>query len=111
MQAFDAKPPPLTTGQDGTVRIAGTRVSLESVVGAFDAGATAEEIVQQYPTLELASVYGVIAYVLDHRREIDEYVARRLGEAQALRATIEHRGSAGGIRARLLARRGATGRG
>jgi uncharacterized protein (DUF433 family) len=105
MQAFDAKPPPLTTGQDGTVRIAGTRVSLETIVIAFDAGATAEEIVQQYPSLELASVYAVIAYVLDHRRDVDGYIAQRLGEVRALRAHIEGQAPAGGIRERLLARR------
>jgi uncharacterized protein (DUF433 family) len=105
MQAFDARPPPLITSQDGTVRIAATRVSLETVVTAFDAGATAEEIVQQYPSLDLASVYAVIAYVLDHRRDVDEYVARRLGEVQTLRAQIEGQAPARGIRERLLARR------
>ena len=77
MQAFEAKPPPLTTGPDGAVRVTGTRVSLETIVTAFDAGATAEEIAQQYASVDLASVYAVISYVLDHRREVDEYVMRR----------------------------------
>ncbi len=87
------------------MRIAGTRVSLESVATAFDAGATAEEIVQQYPSLDLASVYAVIAYVLDHRRDVDQYMARRLGEAEALRVQIEGQAPLGGLRERLLARR------
>jgi hypothetical protein len=47
MQAFEARPPPLTRGPDGVVRVTGTRVPLETLVTAFDAGATAEEIAQQ----------------------------------------------------------------
>jgi hypothetical protein len=35
---------PLHTDADGVVRVAGTRVTLDTVVGAFEAGATAEEI-------------------------------------------------------------------
>ncbi|MBN1609118.1 MAG: DUF433 domain-containing protein [Polyangiaceae bacterium] len=109
MHAFDARPPPLMTSQDGTVRIAGTRVSLETVVFAFDSGATAEEIVQQYPTLDLAAVYAVIAYVLDHRSEVDQYVAGRRDEARAVRHRIEAQMPARGLRERLLARRRAAG--
>jgi uncharacterized protein (DUF433 family) len=109
MHAFDAKPPPLTTSEEGAVRVAGTRVSLETVVFAFDAGATAEEIVQQYPTLDLAAVYAVIAYVLDHRREVDQYVARRCDEVRALRDLIEEQTPSHGLRERLLARRRAAG--
>jgi uncharacterized protein (DUF433 family) len=61
MQAFEAKPAPLTTGPDGAVRVTGTRVSLETIVTAFDAGATAEEIAQQYASVDLASIYAVIS--------------------------------------------------
>lgn len=50
-QAFVAKAPPLVADEDGVIRVAGTRVQLETIVLAFDAGATAEEIVQQYPSL------------------------------------------------------------
>ena len=53
MQAFEARPPPLHEDGDGVFRVAGTRVSLDSVVIAFDMGATAEEIVHKYPTLDL----------------------------------------------------------
>ena len=41
--------------EDGLIRLGRTRVTLASVVYAFDAGATPEEIVQKYPTLDLAS--------------------------------------------------------
>jgi uncharacterized protein (DUF433 family) len=47
---------------------------LETIVTAFDAGATAEEIAQQYASVDLASVYAVISYVLDHREEVSRVV-------------------------------------
>jgi uncharacterized protein (DUF433 family) len=105
MQAFEAKPPPLVTGPDGAVRIAGSRVSLETVVGAFDAGATAEEISQQYPSLSLGTVYAVIAYVLENRAGIDTYLADRRRETARLQGQVEAHAPAIGLRARLMARR------
>jgi uncharacterized protein (DUF433 family) len=108
MQAFEAKLPPLVTGPDAVVRLAGTRVSLETVVAAFDVGLTAEEIVQQYPSLELAAVYAVISYVLEHRQDVDAYVAKRRDYARAMQTQIEKTSSPVGIRARLLARRQST---
>ena len=54
---IEATPVPLETNQHGIVHVRGSRVTLESIVVAFEQGATAEEIVQQYPTLHLADVY------------------------------------------------------
>jgi uncharacterized protein (DUF433 family) len=105
MLVFDAIPPPLDSTPDGAVRVAGTRVQLETVVTAFDAGATAEEIAQQYPSLELADIYAVISYVLAHRNAVDEYLRTRAQAVVKLRAELERRSPADGIRARLLARR------
>jgi len=48
---------PIHTDADGVVRVAGTRVTLDTIVAAFDAGATAEEIAQQYSSISLADVY------------------------------------------------------
>jgi uncharacterized protein (DUF433 family) len=104
MQAFESRLPPLATGPDGIICVAGTRVSLETVVYAFDAGSSAEEIVEQYPTLSLSNVYAVISYALDNRQSVDEYVALRRQGTDALRAEIEKRWPARGLRDRLLAR-------
>jgi uncharacterized protein (DUF433 family) len=105
MHAFQARPPPLLTGPDGVVRVLGTRVSLETVVAAFDSGATAEEIVQRYPSLELAAAYAVIAYVLGNRAAVDAYLASRRTDTSAVQAEIEAQLPPTGIRQRLLARR------
>jgi uncharacterized protein (DUF433 family) len=58
---------PIEPDADGMIRVGGTRVTLDTVVAAFDAVATAEEIVQQDPSVTLADVYSVIGYYLRHQ--------------------------------------------
>jgi hypothetical protein len=77
------------------------------IVVAFQSGATAEEIAQQFPSVALADVYLIIAHYLTHTAEIDAYLSRREVEAAALQREIETRFDPVGIRARLLARRNA----
>jgi uncharacterized protein (DUF433 family) len=104
-QVFVAKAPPLVADDDDVIRVAGTRVQLETVVVAFDAGATPEEIAQQYTSLNLADVYAVISYVLGNEAAVRDYVAKRTDSARGLRAEVERSAPADGIRQRLLARR------
>jgi hypothetical protein len=47
---------PIRTDADGVIRVDGTRVTLDTVVATFDAGATPEEIVQQYPSVALPHI-------------------------------------------------------
>ncbi len=61
--------------RDGGLRIAGTRVSLSSVVVHFREGRTPERIVESFPTMSLAKAYGAIAFYLDNRELVDEYIA------------------------------------
>jgi len=96
---------PLTPTAGGVVLVEDTRVPLDTVVEAFNAGKSAEEIALSYPTLGLADLYAVLAYYLHHRAEVDTYVAERRREAGALRARIESHFEPLGIRERLLARR------
>jgi uncharacterized protein (DUF433 family) len=56
---------PLFTDPHGAIRVRGTRVTLDTIVTAFRAGATAEEIAQKFPTVALADVYQVIAHYLN----------------------------------------------
>lgn len=106
MQAFDVRPPSLVL-ENGVIRVQGTRVSLDSIVYAFDRGASPEEIIESYPTVDLATVYATLAYVLQNRSEVDRYLDRRRVDADCLRAEIEQRFPQEGLRARLLARRAA----
>ena len=70
-------PIPLKTDPDGAIRIGKTRVTLDTVVTAFLEGATAEEIKEQYPSLQLADIYFAISYYLRHQSEIDAYLLER----------------------------------
>ena len=97
--------PPLTTDADGVVRVGGTRVTLETVVGAFHDGATADEIVQQYPSLALADVYAVISYYLHERAEVDAYLRQERQRSEQVREQNERQFDPTGVRERLLARR------
>ncbi len=58
----------------GVLRIAGTRVSLDSVVIAFQEGHSPESIRQQYPALTLEAVYGALTYYLANRESVDAYL-------------------------------------
>jgi uncharacterized protein (DUF433 family) len=104
MQAIHLGPIPLVTGDDGVIRVAGTRVTLDSIVAAFDIGATPEEIVQQYPSIDLATVYAVVAYVLANRGHVESYLEARRERGAEVRVETERRFPADGVRARLLAR-------
>lgn len=96
---------PLVLDADGVARIAGTRVTLDTLVAAFEEGATAEEIVHQYPSLRLADVYSVIGYYLRRRQDVEAYLRERQKQAGAVRAQNESRFDPQGVRARLMARR------
>jgi uncharacterized protein (DUF433 family) len=72
-----AEPVPLEMDAEGVMRIGRTRVTLDTMIAAFVDGATAEEIVQQYPSLNLADVYAVIAYYLRRRSEVEAYLQRQ----------------------------------
>ena len=95
---------PLAYDVEGVVRVAGTRVRLDTVVSAFRLGATAEEIALQYPALDLATVYAVIAFYLSRRAAVDAYVAEQAEGSAAARAEAEARFDTRGLRDRLLAR-------
>lgn len=81
-----------------------TRVDLDRIVIAFNSGATAEEISQQFPSVALPDVYLIIAYYLTHTAEINAYLSQRQTEAAEMQCAIEARFNPVGIRARLLAR-------
>lgn len=105
MLSISAEHPPLIADPDGVIRVGGSRVTLDTMVEAFNDGLAAEEIVQQYPTLKLADIYGAITYYLNHREAVNEYLAQRQRESERIRQENEVRFDLANLRARLLARR------
>ena len=60
--------------RDGGYYLAGSRVSLDSVVYEFLRGESPEAIMQAFPSLSLEQVYGGITFYLAHRAEMDAYL-------------------------------------
>ena len=102
---IDTEPIPLIVDPNGTIRVGNTRVTLESVVVAYLEGATAEEIAQQYPSLELADIYAVIGYYIRRRSEVEDYLQLRRRQAEVVRKQNEARFPPEDVYARLLARK------
>ena len=59
---------------EGAFRVAGTRVSLDSIVYLFREGMSVESMVESYPALTLEQVHGALAFYLGRQNEIDSYL-------------------------------------
>jgi uncharacterized protein (DUF433 family) len=88
----------------GAVRVANTRVTLDTVVHAFREGASAEEIVERFPAITLGATYAAIAFYLQNQAQVDAYLKRRESEAENVRVEIDSRPETKAFRERLLAR-------
>jgi uncharacterized protein (DUF433 family) len=105
LDALVAEPVPVQADEDGVLRVGGTRVRLDTVIGAFKNGCAAEEILLKYPSLKLTDIYAVITYYLWHREAVEAYVEDRARMADEVRRENESRFPPQGLRDRLLARR------
>jgi uncharacterized protein (DUF433 family) len=92
--------------EGGTIRVGGTRMTLDLVIAEHQAGASPELIADKYDALSLPDIYAAITYYLRHQAEMDVYLEQRRLAAAELRREIEERQSREGIRERRLARRG-----
>ena len=68
----------------GRPRIAGTGVSVRTIVGCYDLGETPAEIATQIPHLTLAQVHAALAYYYANRDEMDAAIATEQAEANRL---------------------------
>jgi uncharacterized protein (DUF433 family) len=70
--------------RNGGYYLAGTRISLRSVVWAFNQGYSPERIMESYPLIgRVSRVYGAIAFYLDHKEEIDQHLEESLRQFEA----------------------------
>jgi uncharacterized protein (DUF433 family) len=79
--------------------VAGTRVSLDSLVCRFREGLSAESIAENFPALSLEQVYGAIACYLANQSQAEEYL--RDGERLSAQRQQEGRRSNADLIARL----------
>jgi uncharacterized protein (DUF433 family) len=72
--------------RNGGYYVAGTRISLDSVVYGFLRGETPEGIQSSYSALNLEQIFGSLAYYLANREAIDSYLRQQEIEFDRLRA-------------------------
>jgi uncharacterized protein (DUF433 family) len=78
------------TKVDETYRVAGTRISLDSLVYLYREGISPEGMVESYPAFTLEQVHGALAYYLANQKEIDANTWRR--RTQSPRSNIKNHG-------------------
>jgi uncharacterized protein (DUF433 family) len=71
--------------RDGGYYVAGTRVSLDSIVQCFNEGLSPETILEEFDTLTLAQVFGVITFYLENQPAIDAYRVRQKQRFESVR--------------------------
>ena len=102
---FAPEPVPLKYDAHGTVRVGGTRVTLETIVGIYKQGASAEELAQDFPTVPLADIHATLSYYLRHQADVDDYMREVDRRAAEFRSRYEAEfGTQEGLRERLLER-------
>jgi uncharacterized protein (DUF433 family) len=100
-----AEPVPLAADQYGTIRVAGMRVTLDSVIASYKNGDSPEQIAENFPGLELADIYAVLAYYLRHQAEVETYLQEQKALAAEVRKKVAAVSNPPGLREKLLAKR------
>ena len=85
---LERETPPLRQDETGAVLIGNSRVLLETVIRAFQDGASPESIVQRYSTLSLSDVYNTIGYYLRHQEAIEAYLTQREQLAESVQQRL-----------------------
>ncbi len=72
--------------RDGGYYIAGTRISLSSIIHAFQAGESPDEILRSFPLAgPLVKIYGAITFYLENREKVEAYLKEQDRRWEALR--------------------------
>jgi len=104
--AIGNEAPPLKADKQGVIRVAGTRVTLDTLVGYYKQGLTIEDLSRNFPTVQLADILSTVAYYLHHKDEVESYLKEQDERGRKVQAEIEAKSPRDeGLRERLLARR------
>ncbi len=92
---ISADPVPLNVDASGTIRVAGTRLTLESLLAVYLQGKTPEEIAACFDGITLGDVYAVLGYYWHHQAEVDAYLAQQEAASEAAWRELEAQGAPG----------------
>jgi uncharacterized protein (DUF433 family) len=79
---------------DGGYWISGKRISLDSVVYAFQRGQSPESIRSSFPLLTLEEIYGAIAFYLANQDNVDKSILEDEAEFEKMRKLSRENGAA-----------------
>ncbi len=85
---LEQEAPPLRQDETGAIRVGNSRVLLETVIRAFQDGASPETIVHRYSTLSLSDVYSTIGYYLRHQAAVEVYLNQREQLAESVQQRL-----------------------
>ena len=71
--------------RNGGYYVAGTRISLDSIVQCFNEGLSPEAILGEFEALTLTQVFGAITFYLENQPAIDAYRMRQKQRFEASR--------------------------
>jgi uncharacterized protein (DUF433 family) len=72
--------------RDGGYYVAGTRISLDSIVHAFQEGESPEGILRSFPMAgPLVRIYGAITFYLENKNTVEKYLRDQEQRWEALR--------------------------
>lgn len=96
---------PIGKDEQGVYRIAGTRVTLATLIAHFRQGYTAEDLAESFPSISLENIYLAIGQYLRHQQEYDSHLNVHNQVAERVKTAIESKPGYKELRAKLLAAR------
>lgn len=101
---FDEIRVPVQVWEDGSVRVGGSRVTLATVLYAFNGGAKPESLLEMFPGIDLADAYHLFGYYLARSDEVAEYLGKCDDEWDRVKAEIDAQPGQRELRERIRAR-------
>lgn len=105
MLVFEKEQVPLHVDKSGVTRVIGSRVTLDTIVAYFEQGESPEDIVDGFPSLQLADVYAIVSYYLKNKSAVRAYLREREKKAKAIRKKVQPHSNPREMKKHLLARR------
>jgi uncharacterized protein (DUF433 family) len=103
MFASVADPVPLKKWDAGSVRVTGTRIHFNIVVGLYRRDGTVQDLLEALPDLSPATAHRLVAYYLEHQSEVDAWIEQIDREADEIWEKLEEIAPTKELRARLRA--------
>jgi uncharacterized protein (DUF433 family) len=105
MFEIKAEPVPIEFDENGVARVGGTRVPLETLLTKYHQGASAENLAEAFPSLNIADIHAVLGYYLHNRETVDAYLVEAKQRDEAGIRFIREKFPQENLKERLLARR------